>query len=55
MKAFVIDARLAQAVLDYLVTKPYSEVAALVAQLAQLPPVKELEAKTEKDLASESK
>jgi hypothetical protein len=33
-----IDQKLAQEILDYLVTKPYGEVAKLVAELAQLKP-----------------
>lgn len=36
---FVINGDLAQAIADYLVTRPYREVAALIAALQQLKPV----------------
>ena len=38
---FIIDEKLAQAILDYLIQKPYREVAALINDLLKLERVKE--------------
>ena len=38
---FIIDEKLAQAILDYLIQKPYREVAALINDILRLERVKE--------------
>ena len=47
MKTFVITEELTKSLLDYLVTKPYGEVATLVSGLAAMPGVEINEQKTE--------
>ena len=38
---FIIDEKLAQAILDYLIQKPYREVAALINDILKLERIKE--------------